>query len=74
MIKAHFILLGTTTFEIDGKKVTYEGLLNKRGKAFGNGTATRVDSPDVSYAGTFRDNELHGLGKIYYQNFYQLLL
>ena len=39
------------------------GSLNAKGKSYGQGIATRVDDPKITYTGTFKDNTLHGIGE-----------
>ena len=41
-------------------EVTYEGLVDEDGKAFGHGTAK--NRYGWKWTGTFKDNMLHGVG------------
>ena len=43
--------------------VKYKGLIDYTGRAYGLGVATRLDNPDLTYTGTFKDGKPHGLGK-----------
>ena len=54
---------GTTTFEIDGEKVIYQGLLDAQGRAHGHGVAAVCRNMDYSWTGTFKDSMPHGIGK-----------
>ena len=58
-----FIYIGTSSFEIDHWKVTYEGHFYEDGKAYGHGIAKVVNDSSISYEGTFKGNRLNGLGR-----------
>ena len=53
--------IGNLEFQNGGFEVRYEGQVDENGKAFGYGTAIN-DRCNLSWTGTFKDNQLHGIG------------
>ena len=48
-----------------GLEFSYEGEIDKSGKAFGSGKAISVKYPDCSHEGTFIDDKRHGICRQY---------
>ena len=61
--------IGVATFEIDSKEVSYKGQVDQDGKAFGEGTCTHGENPKLTWQGTFKENMLHGVGRLTAVNF-----
>ena len=54
---------GETKVCCENYQCTYTGEINKKGKAFGFGTAISDTNPEIKFEGTFKNGWRHGVGK-----------